>query len=82
MAVVVATDSRIEPADLGLTRAGRIVPLKETMLGHEADYIQEVLAILGGNATQAASALGISRATSYTRLKKCGITPPTFGSDP
>ncbi|NOQ13993.1 MAG: response regulator [Methyloprofundus sp.] len=47
----------------------------ETFTGDEPSRIFAALERAGGNRTQAAKLLGISRATFYRRLKECDISP-------
>lgn len=72
--LVVMTDSEmIEVPDLpSLLRfsALRKAGLNRTLAEVEAEYIQNVLASVGGNITQAAEILGIDRKTLRAKLKK------------
>lgn len=74
-AVIVASESRIQEADLPEAlrasirvqkRAGRRRSLAEL----EADYISETLEAVGGNKTEAARLLGISRKNLYEKLAR------------
>ncbi|HYP53877.1 MAG TPA: sigma-54 dependent transcriptional regulator [Pyrinomonadaceae bacterium] len=78
-AVLMAQGSEITASDLGL-RAGResggAGRLEEMSLEEvERLLIQKALARFGGNANQAAEALGLSRSALYRRLQKYGIEP-------
>ncbi|HSK10598.1 MAG TPA: sigma-54 dependent transcriptional regulator [Vicinamibacterales bacterium] len=72
-AVVVASGTVIQPADLGLRRPspedvaiGGLASLEEV----EKHHIAHVLGESGGNISQAARTLGIDRATLYNKMKK------------
>ena len=43
--------------------------------GFEGDYLREILALYSGNVTRAATELGVSRQTLYTKFKRHGIEP-------
>ncbi len=73
-AVLLAQGARIRPADLGLrstAAAGRLedLPLEEV----ERVLIRKVLERHGGNVSQAAKALGLSRSALYRRLQHHGL---------
>jgi DNA-binding NtrC family response regulator len=74
-AVVLARRDVIEPADLGLREAqdgpGRIeeMSLEEV----ECLLIRKALARCGGNVSQAAAALGLSRGALYRRIERYGL---------
>lgn len=72
-AVAVSDGGPIEPEHLppGLARPGRAGQ-------DDADCLRAALAATGGHATEAASRLGISRATLYRRLGQHGIDPGDF----
>ena len=48
-------------------------PLKEMLQAFEASYIERVLSANGGNRTQAAQTLGISRKHLWTKMQQLGI---------
>ena len=50
-------------------------PLKEVLQAFETNYIERVLDARGGNRTQAAQALGISRKHLWTKIQRLGIQP-------
>ncbi len=50
-----------------------IAPLRDARAEFEQRYIEEVLAARGGNVSQAAAALGISRAALHKRLARNGV---------
>jgi len=63
-AVLVCAGDEIGPEDLmaqGGPEGDGVLPLKEAMRKFRRDYIRKVLALVGGNQTRAAKALGISR---------------------
>ena len=71
--VVMADEELIEVSDLpSLMRFSglREIGLNRTLAEVEAEYIQNVLASVGGNITQAAEILGIDRKTLRAKLKK------------
>jgi transcriptional regulator with PAS, ATPase and Fis domain len=49
--------------------------LKDRVTHFEGVLITQTLAACGGNATKAAKTLGVSRATLYKKMEKCGISP-------
>ncbi len=74
-AVLLAQGELVRTSDLGL-RAGREAPqrLEEMSLEDvEATLIRKALARYGGNISQVAEALGLSRSALYRRLQKYGI---------
>ena len=74
-AVLMARGERIEPADLGLNpQRGAVQSLDEMSLeAVEAILIRKALARAGGNVSQAADALGLSRGALYRRIEKYGL---------
>ena len=74
-AVLLANGPEIRAADLGLTPRTESAPsLDEMSLDDvERHLIQRTLARCGGNARQAADALGLSRSAFYRRLEKYGL---------
>jgi DNA-binding NtrC family response regulator len=76
-AVLMARDELVRAEDLGLQQAGPAaaatrledLPLEEV----ERVLIRKALARHGGNVTQAAQALGLSRSAMYRRLEKHGL---------
>ena len=74
-AALMAQGSVVKASDLGL-REGREAPgrLEDMSLEEvEAFLIQKALGRYGGNVTQAAHALGLSRSGLYRRLKRYGL---------
>ena len=74
-AVLMAGGQTVAPADLAL-RTGRegAPPLEEMSLEEVEQYlIKRTLAKFGGNVSQAAQALGLSRSALYRRLQRHGI---------
>jgi DNA-binding NtrC family response regulator len=72
-AVLMATGDRIRPADLALrrgTETGRIEDLSLEEV--EALLVRKAMSRFGGNVSQAAKALGLSRSALYRRLEKHG----------
>lgn len=71
-AVLMATDSLIQPADLGLRPTQDNAPRLDDMSLEEveAHLIRKTLARCDGNAQKAADALGLSRSAFYRRLEK------------
>jgi two-component system response regulator AtoC len=74
-AVIVAGSERIQAADLpealraAVLFKGRATQ-RQTLSELEADYIRETLAAVGGNKTEAARLLGISRKNLYEKLAR------------
>ncbi len=76
-AVIVATDARIQVADLPEALRAAVLMKertkeRQTLSELEADYISETLAATGGNKTEAARLLGISRKNLYEKLARYG----------
>jgi DNA-binding NtrC family response regulator len=73
-AMVVGKGDTITASDLPLAtgESGRELP-GLSLEAVEKDHIRRVVAQMGGNVTQSAKALGIDRATLYSKLKKYGI---------
>jgi DNA-binding NtrC family response regulator len=75
-AVLMATGSRVRPADLGL-RAGADggAPALEAMSLEQVEgvLVRKALDRYGGNVSQAALALGLSRSALYRRMEKFGL---------
>ena len=74
-AVIVAGDARIQAVDLPETMRAAVLMQKrakqrQTLAELEADYITETLAAVGGNKTEAARQLGISRKNLYEKLAR------------
>lgn len=73
-AVIVAEGARLEPADLPETVRAVVAAghrrRRQTLAELEADYIRETLAEAGGNKSEAARLLGISRKNLYERLAR------------
>jgi len=74
-AVLMASDSRIRVADLGLQaqRASSQSLDDLSLEAVEAVLIQKALSRSQGNVTQAAEALGLSRGALYRRMEKYGL---------
>ncbi|MDT5063287.1 MAG: hypothetical protein QOH63_3746 [Acidobacteriota bacterium] len=77
-AVIVASDSKLQAADL--PEALRVSVLmreraskRRSLAEVEADYITETLEAVGGNKSEAARLLGISRKNLYEKLKRYAI---------
>jgi two-component system, NtrC family, response regulator AtoC len=76
-AVIVANDAQIQAADLPeALRAAVLLKQRgkhrQTLAELEADYINETLAAVGGNKSEAARLLGISRKNLYEKLARYG----------
>jgi transcriptional regulator of acetoin/glycerol metabolism len=80
-AVLLARGERVAAEDLLLSPGARREPaqLYEAMTLDEAErhLIQKALTRCGGNVTEAAKELGVSRSALYRRLQHHGITPAT-----
>jgi DNA-binding NtrC family response regulator len=73
-AVLMARGERISAADLGLEGAPKGRGLEEMTLEEvEEQLIRKALDRYGGNVSQAADALGLSRSALYRRLEKFGL---------
>jgi DNA-binding NtrC family response regulator len=75
-AVLMATGKVIRPVDIGLkSPAGdSSIPFEDLSLEEVERYlVKKALARYGGNAREAAEALGMSRATFYRRLQEYGL---------
>jgi DNA-binding NtrC family response regulator len=73
-AVLLARGDRITAADLGLEGAPKSRGLEEMTLEEvEEHLIRKALDRYGGNVSQAADALGLSRSALYRRLEKHGL---------
>lgn len=77
-AVVLAEGNRITSADLGLTESAEqpSLSLRDAREKAERDVIQRTLAIHNNNVSHAAAALGISRPSLYSLVKKLGMPEP------
>jgi DNA-binding NtrC family response regulator len=72
-AVLMAAGDRIRAADLGLRRGGESPRLEELSLEEvENLLVRKAMDRFGGNVSQAARALGLSRSALYRRLEKHG----------
>jgi DNA-binding NtrC family response regulator len=74
-AVIIAEGERLEPTDLPeVIRAAELRrergARRQTLAELEADYIAETLAAVGGNKSEAARLLGISRKNLYEKLAR------------
>jgi DNA-binding NtrC family response regulator len=75
-AVLLARGPRVTAVDLGLEGAPAARGLEEMTLEEvEEHLIKKALDRYGGNVSQAASALGLSRSALYRRLEKHGRPP-------
>ncbi|HZE81303.1 MAG TPA: sigma-54 dependent transcriptional regulator [Candidatus Polarisedimenticolia bacterium] len=75
-AVIMSRDEEIQPGNLGLqfSSRSRSVSLGDMSLEEaEALLISKALARYGGNISQAAEVLGLSRGTFYRRMEKHGL---------
>lgn len=74
-AVLLCRDEEIEPANLAIASARSATPNFENMSIDEVEalLIRKVLRRCDGNISQAAEALGLSRAALYRRIEKYGI---------
>ena len=77
-AVVLAEGNRITSTDLGFAENTEQSPLslREAREKAERDIIQRTLAIHDNNVSHAAAALGISRPSLYSLVKKLGMPEP------
>jgi len=77
-AVVLAEESRITSSDLGFVESNdrQSLSLREAREKAEREVIQQTLAIHDNNVSHAAAALGISRPSLYSLLKKLGMPEP------
>jgi DNA-binding NtrC family response regulator len=72
-AVLMSSGDRIRAADLGLRRGGESPRLEELSLEEvENLLVRKAMDRFGGNVSQAARALGLSRSALYRRLEKFG----------
>jgi DNA-binding NtrC family response regulator len=74
-AVLMARGNQIQPGDLGLVAAAGGGEALESMTMDEIEklVLRKALERSGGNAIQAAKALGLSRSAFYRRLEKYGL---------
>ncbi len=73
-AVLMAPGPRVRPADLGLRGGGALTRLEDLPLEEvERVLIRKALERHGGNVSQAAKALGLSRSALYRRLQHHGL---------
>jgi two-component system NtrC family response regulator len=77
-AVVLAEGNRVTPADLGFAgnTEKQALNLREAREEAEREIIQRTLAIHDNNVSHAAAALGISRPSLYSLVKKLGMPEP------
>jgi DNA-binding NtrC family response regulator len=72
-AVLMAAGERIRPQDLNLRRGGDAARLEDLSLEEvEGLLVRKAMERFGGNVSQAARALGVSRSALYRRLEKYG----------
>jgi DNA-binding NtrC family response regulator len=74
-AVIVSTGTRIEAEDLpesirATVRVQRRREQPQSLAEVEAEYVEEILSATGGNKTEAARILGISRKNLYEKLAR------------
>jgi len=67
---LLAARDEIEPADLGLADEPRPAPVADEL---DRPTVEAALARAGGNVSQAASELGLSRQALYRRMERLGI---------
>ncbi len=74
-AVLMAQGTRVRAADLGLRRRRAPAPRLEDLPLEEVErvLIRKALERHGGNVSQAAKALGLSRSALYRRLQHYGL---------
>ena len=77
-AVVLAEGNRVTATDLGFNEVAesRSLDLREAREQVERELIQRALSIYGNNVSHAAEALGISRPSLYSLVKKLGLPEP------
>src|ERR1041385_1212464 len=78
--VIMCREDKIQPSHLGLHSSARFRPIDLTDMSLEeveALLIGKALARYGGNVTQAAEVLGLSRGTFYRRMEKYGLYAPS-----
>ena len=77
-AVVLAEGKRISSSDLGFAESNekQSLNLREARERAEREVIQRTLAIYENNVSHAAEALGISRPSLYSLIKKLGLPEP------
>ena len=74
-AVLLCRSEEVEPGDFGISAARQAAPSFENMSIDEMEalLIRKVLRRCDGNISQAAEALGLSRAALYRRIEKYGL---------
>lgn len=74
-AVLLCRGDEIEPSDFAISAARGVAPSFETMSIDEVEslLIRKVMRRCDGNISQAAEALGLSRAALYRRIEKYGL---------
>jgi transcriptional regulator of acetoin/glycerol metabolism len=74
-AVLLCRGGEIEPANLAIASARSSAPSFENMSIDEVEalLVRKVLRRCDGNISQAAEALGLSRAALYRRIEKYGL---------
>ena len=74
-AVLLCRGEEIEPADLSISTSRPAAPSLENMSIEEAEslLVRKMLRRCNGNISQAAEALGLSRAALYRRIEKYGL---------
>jgi DNA-binding NtrC family response regulator len=74
-AVLLASGASIRPAELGLRREPEAASHLEEMSLEQVEgiLVQKAMARFGGNVSEAARALGLSRSALYRRLEKYGV---------
>jgi DNA-binding NtrC family response regulator len=79
-AVIMCREEEIQPGNLGLQFSSRARPVSlgdMSLEEAEALLISKALARYGGNISQAAEVLGLSRGTFYRRMEKHGLYAPS-----
>jgi DNA-binding NtrC family response regulator len=74
-AVALSDGDELDAAHLALDRAVSAVPRREARRSLDAEMISKALVASGGNRTDAARALGISRVTMQRLVQKIGSVP-------
>ncbi len=79
-AVIMAENKLVTPEDLGLTASGEMADmplnLREVRQDAETTAIVRAISFSGGNISNAAKLLGITRPTLYDLMNKYGIESP------
>ncbi|NUP10836.1 MAG: sigma 54-interacting transcriptional regulator, partial [Polyangiaceae bacterium] len=78
-AVALSDGEELEAAHLSLDRGSSTVPRREARRSLDAEMVSKALAESGGNRTEAARSLGISRITMQRLVAKMGAAPAARG---